>query len=68
MIASAAQTTDGNRLTLDDLFRRAGVRHADAIALADPVRNLTFTQADRAISAMAARLRAFGLATDTIVA
>jgi acyl-CoA synthetase (AMP-forming)/AMP-acid ligase II len=68
MIASAAQATDGNRLTLDDLFRRAGVRHADAIALADPVRNLTFTQADRAISAMAARLRAFGLATDTVVA
>jgi acyl-CoA synthetase (AMP-forming)/AMP-acid ligase II len=68
MIASAAQATDGNRLTLDDLFRRAGVRHADAVALADPVRNLTFTQADRAISAMAARLRAFGLATDTIVA
>jgi len=68
MIANAAQATDGNRLTLDDLFRRAGVRHADAIALVDPVRNLTFTQADRAISAMAARLRAFGLATDTVVA
>jgi acyl-CoA synthetase (AMP-forming)/AMP-acid ligase II len=68
MIASAAQATDGNRLTLDDLFRHAGVRHADAIALADPVRNFTFTQADRAISAMAARLRAIGLATDTVVA
>ena len=68
MIASGAQATNGNRLTLDDLFRRAGVRRAAAIALADPVRSFTFTQADRAISAMAARLRASGLATDTVVA
>lgn len=68
MIANAVQATDGNRLTLDDLFRRAGVRHADAIALTDPVCDFTFAQADRAISAMAARLRAFGLATDAVVA
>ncbi len=68
MIASGAQAADGNRLTLDDLFRRAGVRHANAVALAGPGRNFTFAQADRAISAMAARLRALGLTTDTVVA
>ncbi len=69
---------DGNRTTLDDLFRRAGVRHPDAIALCDPPnrdsftggapRRLTFGEADRAISAFAARLRGFGLQADTVVA
>ena len=53
--------------TLDGLFRRAGVRHAQGMALADPPdryrvtggapRSLTFADADRAISAIAARLR-----------
>ena len=64
--------------TLDDLFRRAGVRHPDAIALADPPnrekftdgapRTMSFAQADRAISAFAAKLRTVGLPTDSIVA
>ena len=64
--------------TLDDLFRRAGVRHPDAVALADPdnretftdgaPRTLTYAQADRAIAAFAARLRGLGLTTDTVVA
>src|SRR5262245_27845827 len=64
--------------TLDDLFRRAGVRHPDALALADPPnrdgftggapRTLSFAQADRAISAFAARLRRLGLQTDSVVA
>ena len=64
--------------TLDALFRRAGVRNADAVALADPPnrenvcggapRWLTYAQADRAISAMAARLRQLGLPTDAVVA
>jgi AMP-binding enzyme len=64
--------------TLDDLFRRVGVRHPDAIALADPPnresftdgvpRTLSFAQADRAISMFAAKLRSFGLQTDSIVA
>jgi hypothetical protein len=68
----------GTAATLDDLFRRAGVRHPDAIALADPPnresftngvpRTLSFTQADRAISMFAAKLRSFGLPTDSIVA
>jgi acyl-CoA synthetase (AMP-forming)/AMP-acid ligase II len=74
---------DGSRLanstaTLDDLFRRAGVRLPDALALVDPPnrevfthdapRKLSFAQTDRAISALAARLRGLGLQTDTVVA
>src|SRR5499426_346109 len=65
-------------VTLDDLFRRAGVRHPHALALADPPnrdafaggapRKLSFAQADHAISACAARLRGLGLQTDSIVA
>jgi acyl-CoA synthetase (AMP-forming)/AMP-acid ligase II len=68
MIADSAQNADGNRATLDDLFRRAGVRRSDALALSDPQRSLTYAQADRAISAFAARLRTIGLATDAVVA
>lgn len=74
---------DGSRLasstaTLDDLFRRAGVRLPNALALVDPPnreivtydapRKLSFAQTDRAISALAARLRGLGLQTDTVVA
>jgi len=68
----------GERTTLDDLFRRAGVRHPDKLALADPPnresftdgsqRRLTYAEADRAISALAARLRSIGLQTDAVVA
>ena len=66
------------RTTLDDLFRRALARRPDAAALIDPPdrasvtegppRRLTYAQADRAISAVAARLRGCGLAPDSIVA
>ena len=68
----------GGRATLDDLFRRAAVRDVDAIALADPPnresftdgapRQLTFAQADRAVSALATKLRRLGLQTDAVVA
>jgi non-ribosomal peptide synthetase component F len=78
MIASGTQPADGSHATLDDLFRRAGVRHPDALALIDPPnaesitgsapRKLTYAQADRAISAFAARLRGLSLQTDTVVA
>lgn len=64
--------------TLDDLFRRAGVRNPDGVALTDPPnrarftdgapRKLTYAEADRAISAFATRLRDIGLATDAVVA
>lgn len=78
ILGDTERKTAGDGATLDDLFRRAGVRHADAVALVDPdnragftdgaPRTLTYAQADRAISAFAARLRRFGLATDTVVA
>ena len=73
-----APMTDHLKATLDDLFRRALARRPDAPALIDPpdrssftdgpVRRLTYAQADRAISALAARLRDFGLPTDAVVA
>jgi len=78
MILGDGNRTAGTAATLDDLFRRAGVSHPDALALADPPnredftdgapRILSFAQADRAISAFAAKLRRLGLSTDTIVA
>ncbi len=68
----------GQRATLDELFRRAGVRDSNAIALIDPPnresftdgapRQLSFAQADRAISALAAKLCRLGLRADTVVA
>ncbi|MGI8526020.1 MAG: AMP-binding protein [Pseudolabrys sp.] len=77
MILPDAPSTDA-RTTLDDLFRRAAVRHPDALALADPPnrvsftdgipRSLTYAEADRIISAIAKRLRQFGLQTDAVVA
>jgi hypothetical protein len=64
--------------TLDSLFRRAGVRHAHGLALVDSPdryrvtdgapRSLTYADADRAISGVAAQLRCFGLPTDAMVA
>src|SRR5882724_5068944 len=66
------------KATLDELFRRALSRNPDGVALVDPAdraaftdgpaRRLTYTQADRAISALASRLREFGLPTDAVVA
>jgi hypothetical protein len=78
MILGEGARAVGTAATLDDLFRRAGVRHPDAIALADPPnregfadgapRTLSFAQTDRAISAFAAKLRGLGLQTDSVVA
>src|SRR5262249_12035335 len=75
---NAAMLAKGARSTFDDLFRRAASRRPDAIALIDPPncanvtdgepRRLTYAQADRAISAVAERLRHLGLQTDQIVA
>jgi hypothetical protein len=66
------------KATLDDLFRRALARTPDALALIDPpdrlsftdgpARRLTYVEVDRAISALAARLKSFGLPTDAVVA
>ncbi len=64
--------------TLDSLFRRVGVRHAQGLALVDPPdryrvsdgppRSLTFADADRAIGSLATQLRGLGLPTDALVA
>ena len=78
MILGEASRTAASAATLDDLFRRAGVSHPDTLALADPPnradftdgapRRLSYAQADRAISAFAAKLRGLGLHTDSVVA
>jgi hypothetical protein len=78
MILGGSEQAGSDRVTLDDLFRRAGVQRAQALALIDPPnsarltgvapRRLTFAEADRAISALAAKLRVLGLPTDTVVA
>ena len=64
-------------MTLDSLFQYALRRRPDAIALADPPnresftdgppRRMTYAQADRSISAIAARLHALGLRADAVV-
>ena len=78
MILGEASRTAATAATLDDLFRRAGVSHPDTLALADPPnradftdgasRRLSYAQADRAISALAAKLRGLGMHTDAVVA
>jgi acyl-coenzyme A synthetase/AMP-(fatty) acid ligase len=54
--------------TLDDLFRRAALREPHAVALVDDTRSLTYAQADRAIWAIAAKMRGLGLPTDAVIA
>jgi hypothetical protein len=78
ILANPSEGQSAVRATLDDLFRRALARHPDALALADPPdratitdgppRRLTYAQADRAITALAGRLRGFGLPADAVVA
>ncbi|MGA7388833.1 MAG: AMP-binding protein [Pseudolabrys sp.] len=78
MILGEISRTADTAVTLDDLFTRVGVRHPDALALADPPnredftggapRTLSYAQADCAISALAEKLRGLGLQTDTVVA
>ena len=63
--------------TLDNLFRRAVARRPDEIAVADPPnrqaftdgppRRLSYDEADRVVSAIAARLRKLSLPRDAVV-
>jgi hypothetical protein len=63
--------------TLDGLFRRILARQPDALALLDPLnkrritgtapRRLTFAQADRAITALAAHFIESGLPTNSVI-
>ncbi len=76
--ASGTEKVEAGRPTLDDLFRRAAVHDPNALALVDPPnrplftdgvpRRLTYAQADRAISALAAKFCRAGLQADTLVA
>jgi AMP-binding enzyme len=78
ILGKPARELGANHATLDDLFRRAGVRRPQAMALIDPPnresiiggapRSLTFAQADRAISNLAARLLSLALPADAVVA
>src|SRR5437868_14492059 len=71
-------TTTAIPPTLDGLFRRLLARRPDALALADPPdksrvtgqqpRRLTFAQADRAISALAAHFAEAGLPANSVIA
>ncbi len=64
--------------TLDTLFRRILARQPDALALVDPLnkpritgqppKRLTFAQADRAISALAAHFIESGLPANSVIA
>ncbi|MDQ2082711.1 class I adenylate-forming enzyme family protein [Xanthobacteraceae bacterium Astr-EGSB] len=73
-----AAAGSAGRATLDDMFARAVARRPDAVALIDPPdrevhlggprRRLTYAEADRVITAIAARLQRMGLQTDQVVA
>ncbi len=67
----------GPETTIDEVFRRAAALRPDAVAISDPLdretftdgapHRLTFADADRIVSAIAARLRKLGLQTDAVV-
>jgi len=71
LVARTAETT------IDSIFRITAARTPETVALIDPPnretitgqapRQFTYAQADRAIDAMAARLRQIGLPTGTVV-
>jgi non-ribosomal peptide synthetase component E (peptide arylation enzyme) len=73
----SSSPSSGASVTLDHLFRYAALQRPDGIALIDPPnraaftsgapRILTYREADRAVTAIAARLRGLGLAADQIV-
>jgi AMP-binding enzyme len=74
---AATHSSGGHSLTLDDIFRHHAQRRPDALALVDPAnrassvggspRRLTYAEADRIVGAIAARLRAMELPTDTVI-
>lgn len=76
--AAAASFGSLERVTLDELFRRAALRHPRDFALIDPAdrrhladgapRFVTYAAADRVVSGIAGRLHALGLARHSVVA
>jgi hypothetical protein len=75
--APTAQQRAAPPITIDDIFGRHARRRPDALALVDAdnrttftdgaPRRLTYAQADRAVTAIAARLRQMGLPSDSVV-
>jgi AMP-binding enzyme len=73
----APEATGSIRVTIDKAFCRLVERHPDALALVDAAnresftdgqpRRLTYAEADRAVAAIAGRLRRMGLPTDAII-
>jgi hypothetical protein len=65
------------RASLDEVFHRVAVRQPDTLALLDPPdratftdgtpRRLTYAQADRAVTAIAARLTSMGLSAEAVI-
>ena len=77
MLAATPQAQGQSRVTIDEVFRRLAQRRPDALAIADAPnrqsftdgapRRLTYAEADRAVAAIAGRLRRMGLSTDAVV-
>jgi len=73
----AGHGAQGAAPTIDSIFRANAVRRPDAVALIDPPdretitgqapRHFTYAQADRAVDAIATRLRQIGLPGGTVV-
>ena len=78
MILGKGPTDSLPSATLDDLFGQVAARQPDAVALIDPPnretftdgapRRVTYAEADRILTAIAARLRELGLPTDAVIA
>ncbi len=76
--ASATPAPITGRFTIDEVFRHSAERRPHALALADPPnreafadaapRRLTYAEADRVITAIAAQLHRMALPPDSIVA
>ncbi len=73
----SGRAKSGPETTIDQIFKRAAALRPDAVAISDPLdretfthgapRRMTFAEADRIVSAIAARLRKLGLQTDSVV-
>ena len=76
-IPATAQPAGPAGVTIDDVFRRVALRRPNTLALIDapnrasftdgPPRQLTYAEADRAVAAIAGRLRRMGLPIDSII-
>ena len=77
ILGDPAPARGANTVTIEAVFRSHARRHPDALALVDPIdresftdsepRRLTYAEADRAVAAIAGRLRGMGLPADAIV-